>query len=68
MAPEEKYFPSSIEEFLSHVYPGFEHGKPVVTLKQSKDELLPSGRESESVYLITKKEIGEFYLSRKFNV
>lgn len=74
LAPEEKYFPLSIEEFLSNVYPGFEHGKPLEIQKKSKDELLPSGRESESLYLITKKEIGnrKYYLmlqpSKKFNL
>ncbi|KAK9743601.1 hypothetical protein QE152_g8482 [Popillia japonica] len=50
LAPEEKYFPLAVEEFLQHVHPTEKNGRII-----SPDNLLPVGRSSKLLYLIPKK-------------
>lgn len=62
LAPEEKFLPLNVEEFLEHVFltvPGN------TTMKQSIK--LPYGLDSEKYYLVTKKNLGG-YMSVKMSV
>lgn len=51
LAPQEKFMPLGVEEFLSHVHPE-KRGKPFTSD-------IPIGDTSEKAYLVTNIDIGE---------
>lgn len=53
LAPEEKFMPLGVDEFLSHVH--FEHkDEPLNT------DSIPVGEISETTYLVTNTDIGRY--------
>ncbi|XP_017774699.1 PREDICTED: uncharacterized protein LOC108561302 [Nicrophorus vespilloides] len=57
LAPNEIFFPLSIEEFLEHVYPGDDYARPVTDDWSTENNHLPQGKSSKSLFLHTRKDI-----------
>lgn len=56
LAPEEKFMPLGVEEFLDHVH--FEYKDRPLQM----EDTLPMGEISETAYLVTNTDVGELYI------
>lgn len=72
LAPGEKFFPSSVSEFLNHMIPIplQDTGSAIYEnpLSDGSYDDLPKGRASESWYLTSRSDLGEFYCMTTFRL